>query len=60
MWMKILDLILNVFRLVFGAGLIVCMAMYRMFGDEPIVLALVVLCCIGNIACSVDYFLSRR
>lgn len=57
---RILDTLMSVFRVVFWAGLIVCLALYRMFGDEPVVLILIVLCCIGNIACSVDYFMSRR
>ena len=57
---RILDTLMSVFRVVFWAGLIVCLALYRMFGDEPVVLILIVLCCIGNIACSVDHFMNRR
>ena len=57
---RILNALIGVLRIVLWAGLIVCVALYRMFSDDPVVLTLVVLCCIGNIACSVDYFMSRR
>ena len=57
---KILDIAMSVCRVVFWAGLIIAIASYQMFGDDPYVLALVVICCIGNIACSVDHFMSRR